>query len=101
MCVEGNGPPPSNHHETMTKTTTNSNPFTVGTTYVMGFIGDADQTCDWLCTKVTASFATFTSHFGTKRCKVLDGGYGPHVLPLGRYSMAPILRPDRIKSDLA
>ena len=102
MCVEGNGPRPSNHHETMTTTTTTStsNPFISGKRYTMRYACDADSQDIWLCVKTTAKTATFMHNdpsIGTKTCRLKsDWQGGFFVMPLGNYSMAPCIKPGNV-----
>lgn len=79
----------------------NNATFQVGATYAMRWVTDADALTLCKVVKRTAKFVTFeVDGFGTKRVGVQapDGYFAKceTALPLGRYSMAPCVRADRL-----
>lgn len=71
--------------------------FEIGKTYKMGFVGDADLFVEYKVIARTACTITLEDEKGkTKKCRInktiseMDNREA--VYPLGRYSMAPILR---------
>ena len=76
--------------------------FQIGETYYARSIGDSDCVFTWTVTARTARFVTFTV-FGEER-RVGVSTENPYVegevaYPLGRYSMAPMARADRVMPE--
>lgn len=68
--------------------------FEIGKTYTM--TSPCDRGCVWVYTVTARTAATITITDGTEtRCCRINAGWsdkGEAVLPLGRYSMCPVLR---------
>jgi len=71
--------------------------FKANTTYNGRFITDADSTFAVLVIKVTAKTVTFAHpHTGEPtRAKVLNDDGVDFFFPMGRYSMAPVIKANR------
>lgn len=69
--------------------------FEVGKTYWCRSIGDADCIFRFTITRRARGLVEFRAHGETRHCRptVRDGV--EQIFPLGRYSMAPVLRADR------
>lgn len=73
--------------------------FTANTAYTSRFITDADSTFDVSVVKVTAKTVSFLHpHTGdVTRAKVMHDDDGvAFFFPLGRYSMAPVVRASKV-----
>ena len=71
--------------------------FKANTTYTGRFITDADATFEVTVIKRTAKTVTFKHpHHGTDtRAKIQHDGEAEYFFPMGRYSMAPVIRANR------
>ncbi len=70
--------------------------FEVGKTYTHGYAGDHNLFKTWTVTARSRSFITIMDSRGdTRRRKVYLYGDVERVLPLGNYSMAPVLSADK------
>ncbi len=77
--------------------------FETGTTYTARSIGDLNCVFEFTVTKRTARFVTLSGEGqAAKRCKIKIDVEGPEnvefAFPFGRYSMAPVIKADRVKS---
>ena len=92
MTLQGNDP-------IMISSTRESNEmnFKAGTTYKSRFISDADSTFEVRVIKVTAKTVTFAHpHTGEPtRAKVMNHDGVDFFFPMGRYSMAPVIKASR------
>lgn len=73
--------------------------FQIGSTYAMRWVGDADAITPCKVLKRTAKFVTFElPGFGIKRAgvKVCTFSGNEYALPTGSYSMAPVVRAERL-----
>lgn len=75
--------------------------FEVGKTYTMRAIGDHDCVWTYTVTKRTPSTVTLSDGKQSFVCKInkkiSEWNNTESVFPLGRYSMAPILRAENVK----
>lgn len=75
--------------------------FEAGKTYFMRAIGDHDCVWEYTVTKRTASTVTLDNGKGSIVCKinkkVSEWNNTESVYPLGRYSMAPVLRAENVR----
>lgn len=75
------------------------NDFNANTTYTTRFICDADSVLNVEVVKVTAKTVTFIhpQHGDERRAKIMRDDEGvAYFFPLGRYSMSPVMRANRI-----
>lgn len=70
--------------------------FETGKTYMMRSVCNYD--CVWTAevVKRTAKTVTLLMDGETKNCRVREYEGVEEVMPLGRYSMAPVLKADRV-----
>jgi len=73
--------------------------FETGATYKMRFICDADATCEIKVVKRTEKSITIIDPHtqDSKRCKINIHDNSEYIFPLGKYSMAPVLKASRKK----
>lgn len=72
--------------------TTHTTKFIAGNTYSCRSMGDYDCVFTFDILSRTAKTVTFTYYNETKRAKINTNSDGQeYILPLGRYSMAPVL----------
>lgn len=72
--------------------------FEIGNVYEMRFITDSDLRPKFICTKLTATTATF-ERFGTpsdKFTKKVKSYNGVEFVNAGNYSMAPSIHADKV-----
>lgn len=83
------------------KNTQNAMMFEVGNTYVMGWIGDSELKTPFIVVKRTKCFVTLQDvRTGeTVRCKTYFYNGVESCQPTGNYSMAPILRADKLQAE--
>ena len=70
--------------------------FEIGKNYMMN--SPCDRGCYWIYKVIarTAKTLTLEDAEGKRRCKVYERDGKEYALPLGRYSMAPVLRPENV-----
>ena len=78
--------------KTKTRTENKMKTFQVGKNYTTRSACDHDCIFSFEVTARTAKTITIKSNFGEKRCKIAIQGDEEYALPLGRYSMAPVIR---------
>jgi len=83
----------------MEKQNTQTIEFKVGTTYVMGWIGDSELKTPFAVVKRTKCFVTLkdTRTGETVRSKVSTWNGVEKCYPTGQYSMAPSLHADKVQ----
>lgn len=75
--------------------------FKANTSYAGRFVTDADATLIVKVLKTTKSTVTIVDPHNaadTKRCKIYTDEGVQFIYPMGRYSMAPVVKADRVSA---